>query len=348
MNDLFGDVSGTKPPDTSPPPPAILERPDPFDGILGHVGPLRILSTALASGRVPHAYLFTGPEGVGKTTVAESLAAALLCTNKDHRPCGHCAACGRTAHGNPFNLQRIVPDGAQIKIEQIRTMTDLMMTGPDRGVVILGPAEAMRDQAANALLKTLEEPPSGWTLILTASSAEALLPTIRSRCQHISFGRLPERDSATVLRRAGVESRYLDDMTRLAQGSPGALLRTGMDADELMDDFRAAVGLFSPNTLESPMGILAAAETWGRDPDTTRRFLTWAQVWVSEALHHACNEGGRGGDESAIGLSQNSLAETALGLDTALTLLNRNVSRQSLIEEILIMMSPTGSRASCA
>ncbi len=337
MTDLFGN-----PASPSAPPPA-----DPpgyhtaFDGIIGHRGPARILTTALNAGRVPHAYLFTGPPGIGKADMAEQLARALLCGANGPRPCGRCADCNRIAHGNAFNLQRIVPDGSQIKIEQIRTMTELMTTGPDRGVVIIGPAEAMRDQPANALLKTLEEPPPGWTMILLAASTEALLPTIRSRCQVVTFNRLSDRDTEQVLTAAGVAPDHLPLMTRLAQGAPKALLATGMEPEELAEEYRAVVGVLDTEGLKSPKWIVSAAETWGRDADTTRRFLSWAQVWVSEGLyqaHGATGRGEAGAGRWAAGLRPDTLPSVAEKLETAFRLLDRNVSRQTLIEDVLIML----------
>lgn len=336
MSGLFGDEPAAAP-------PAFDHA---FEGIVGHPGPLRILSTALAAGRVPHAYLFAGPPGVGKTTAADRLARALLCSGPGQRPCGACADCGRAAHGNAYNRLDIAPDGAQIKITQIRAMTELIATGPERGVVVLGPAETMHEHAANALLKTLEEPRKGWTLILVADAVEALLPTIRSRCQLVRFGRLGDAECTHVLARNGIAAAHLETVSRLAQGAPGALLAMGLSGVELVDDYRAAVGVLQPEALQSVEGLLAAAEAWGSDLDGTRRFLLWAQVWTSGALAAAH---GAAPDPAAAAWAAAFPASFpprfAQRLEEVAALLDRNINRQTAIEELLIMLRQARRRS---
>ena len=318
---------------------------DAFHGILGHHGPTRILRTALDSGRIPHAFLFAGPPGVGKTTVAGHLAQAILCTGADARPCGTCPDCQRAAHGNAFNRIDITPDGTRIKIEQIRSATELMITGAERGVLILSPAEAMGEQAANALLKTLEEPPSGWVLILVSANLEGLLPTIRSRCQVVHFNRLAEVDCAQILANNGMGSAHITRLSRLAQGAPGGLLKMGMSDAELMADYAEAVGVLQPNTLKSAETVIAAAESWGRDLEATRRFLTWSQVYASEALYasNGAVADFPSDDDAAAAHWANHfghrlLPDFILRLEQVFDQLGRNINRQSAIEDLLVML----------
>ncbi|MFQ5509406.1 MAG: DNA polymerase III subunit delta' [Leptospirillia bacterium] len=314
-----------------------------FDNVVGHTGAIRILTTALTSSRVPHAYLFHGPAGVGKTTTAERLAAAILCTGEDMRPCGACDACGRVADGNAYDLIRIEPDGAQIKAEQVRELQGLMRSGGARGVIIITPAERLNPTAANALLKTLEEPPPGWTLILVSTRAEALLPTLRSRCQAVRFSRLPPAHTETVLARTGVEAEHCKLLSQMAQGAPGAVLNLGLSAEALADDYAEAVSTLQPDTLDSPAQILSAAETWGREEAACRRLLLWMQMWVSNAL--AASQGAEADAlAKTTGLDPLSwsalfppafLAEFGGAVQEATERLDRNVNRQSTIEALL-------------
>jgi DNA polymerase-3 subunit delta' len=319
---------------------------------VGHAGPVRILTAALAAGRVPHALLLHGPAGVGKGTAAERLAAALLCGDPRRRPCGACDACRRIAHGDPYDVVRLEPDGAWIKVEQVRALTDLMRAGPERAVVLIDPADAMNDQTANALLKTLEEPPPGWTLVLVTARPERLLPTLRSRCQAVRFGRLDAAGTRRVLAAHGVPEAELPVLARIADGAPGAVLGAGMPAPELAREYADAIAVLDPAALHSPTTIFSAAEAWGRDPERTRRFLRWVQMWVSEALCPA--EGtsmqtapnahpapaGDGDDAARWGarFRPGFLAEFTLAVQEAEERLERNINRPTAIEALLVTL----------
>ncbi len=313
---------------------------DTFAPLLGHAGPRRILTAALAAGRLPHALLFHGPAGVGKGTAARRLAEALLCTDADHRPCGTCAACGRIAHGNAYDLMTLVPDGAWIKVEQVRALKDLVESGVRPGVALVEPADAMNAATANTLLKTLEEPPPGWTFILVTARPEAVLATIRSRCQAVRFGRLSEDETRRVLTGHGVSPEHLNLAARLADGAPGAALAAGPSPAELAAEYAEAVGVLQPAALHSPTRIFAAAEAWGRDPERTRRFLHWARSWVSEALAAGVPPESKS-DAARWGarFSPATLAEFLLLAQEAEERLERNANRPTAIEALLVTLA---------
>ncbi len=156
--------------------------------VVGHEWAVALLRRSLAEGRVGHAYLITGSPHIGKTTLARVLAQALNCAHPeaDERPCGECRSCRLVSNNHHPDVQFIGPDGVYLKIGQIRDVQRQVALSPLEGrrkVYILQDMERATVEAANALLKTLEEPPSHAVLILTASEAEALLPTIVSRCQ---------------------------------------------------------------------------------------------------------------------------------------------------------------------
>lgn len=160
----------------------------------GHNWAVEHLRKSMANGRVRHAYLFLGPESVGKETLARALAMALNCTHPDPalRPCGACSSCHRIQSGNHpdvFYAQADSNTGA-LKIEEIRQMTGRIALKPFEGrfrVAIFPDFDHAQPRAQDALLKTLEEPPPHAILILLAPSAETILPTITSRSQIIQL-----------------------------------------------------------------------------------------------------------------------------------------------------------------
>jgi DNA polymerase-3 subunit delta' len=216
-----------------------------FTDIVGHEGPRTTLAQAITRDRLHHAYLFTGPDGIGKRRVALGLVARLFCGTPDAHgdACGTCRHCRRVLESaawyderSPFatkddapelaprhpDLLTLVAHGNFIKISQIREALRVIPFQPVEApcrVVLIDEAHTMNDEAANALLKTLEEPPSKTRFILTSSQPSNLLVTIRSRCQRIAFSRLPDAELRAVLARRGSDPDTIDAVLPLAGGS---------------------------------------------------------------------------------------------------------------------------------
>lgn len=162
-----------------------------FKAILGHESIKNHLSAAIASGKPSHAYIFNGEEGTGRKTMADCFAAALVCTSEEDRPCGKCMACMQAESRNHPDIIRITHEKSRIGVDDIRQgLIDDISIKPFSSnfkVYIVEEAERMTEQAQNALLKTLEEPPAYAVIILITTNTGAFLQTILSRCVTLQF-----------------------------------------------------------------------------------------------------------------------------------------------------------------
>jgi DNA polymerase III subunit delta' len=204
---------------------------------------------------MPHALLLVGATGVGKRTLAEDITAALLCeaADPDERPDGSCRACRAVDHGNHPDVHRLAPTGAGAVIpiggpgrdergvrDLVRELALLPVEGGAR-VAIISAADRMTEDAQAAFLKTLEEPPAGTILILTASDEERLLDTIRSRCVRIRLGPVPRREIEALLTEQGLaEPPVAARLARLSGGRPGAAVALADSPGSLV--IRAEIG----------------------------------------------------------------------------------------------------------
>jgi DNA polymerase-3 subunit delta' len=213
--------------------------------VRGHDQIVATLRAKIENGRFPHAMLFVGPEGVGKRTFARALAQALLCeVNPESllESCGACPGCLQAGAGTHPDLLEVArpPERSELSIQVIRDLCAGFGLKPARGVrkvAIVDDVDDMNDEAANAFLKTLEEPPPGAVLILIGTSAELQLETIVSRCQVIRFGPLAEPVLAELLLDSGVAATP-DDATRLAALGEGSVSRATGLADPELGRFR--------------------------------------------------------------------------------------------------------------
>jgi DNA polymerase-3 subunit delta' len=196
----------------------------PFSRILGQEKAVRFLKGVLSRQRIPHGYLFLGMPGVGKTSTAIAMAQALNCLEpRDAEGCGRCRSCRGIEDRSFCDLTFLEPDGQVIKIEQIRDLERVLAFKPQFGkyrVTVLREAEKMTLEAANAFLKTLEEPPPGNVLVLQASDLSQLMPTIISRCQKVRFQPVPvPLISSWLAEKKGVEQKKAMLLAKLSEGS---------------------------------------------------------------------------------------------------------------------------------
>jgi DNA polymerase-3 subunit delta' len=198
-------------------------------------------------GQAPHAVLLSGPRSIGKTTLALDLAAGLLCRdpNPAERPCRACRGCRQVASGNHLDLHRLAPEGpgGQVKIGDASNpdpgtarhlIGELALLPAEGGarVAIVEQAHRLNEDAQNALLKLLEEPPAGVTIVLCADDEEFLLPTVRSRCARVRLSAVASREIESWLGELGVaDAPQAARLARLADGRPGLALAYARSAD---------------------------------------------------------------------------------------------------------------------
>jgi DNA polymerase-3 subunit delta' len=201
-----------------------------FSEILGQDWAVRFLKEVILREKIPHGYLFLGMPGVGKTSTAVALAQALNCVEPvGGEGCGRCRPCKWLRSGNFGDLVVIRPEGQSIKIEKIRELERVLGYKPQYGryrVTVVRQAEQMTEEASNAFLKTLEEPPPGNILILNASDPSQLLSTIVSRCQKVNFRPLPiGLIREWLAQRKGVDEEKAVLLAKLSEGSLGRALQ---------------------------------------------------------------------------------------------------------------------------
>lgn len=268
--------------------------------------PWRVLADAIASGRIHHALLFATPRGYGKRALADAFASALLCQqrNADGSACGTCRSCLLVAAGSHPDLARVTfevrDDGrprTELTVDQLRALGQRLSLSSQFGgwqIALIDPADAMNASAANALLKTLEEPSTNTVIALIADDPSRLPPTIRSRCQKIDAP-LPTREEALAwLRTRGVDAAVAAATLDASMDNPGqaeAWLAEGALAvrEECASDLTAlSVARARP---------AAVAERWAADRPDLR-------LWFAAALARDEARSLAGGQRGRLGLTR--------------------------------------------
>jgi DNA polymerase-3 subunit delta' len=250
--------------------------------VVGHEWAVKLLERSLASGRTAHAYLLLGLPQIGKTTLALNFAQALNCQDEE-KPCGQCRSCLKITHGNHPDVRVIEASNGTIKIDQIRAMQREVALSPHESrwrVYVIRQMERATTEAANCLLKTLEEPPDQVILMLTASDMDQLLPTIISRCQVLNL-----RPPAMTLVQKALEERWGVDperaklLARLSGGRLGWAVRASEDKAILqkrkrhLDEMMELIG-------QGRVERLRYAQHLSRNPDGLREVLDlWLSWW---------------------------------------------------------------------
>ena len=251
----------------------------------GHDWAVEHLRKSMANGRVRHAYLFLGTESVGKETLARGFAMALNCTHPDVHPCGECSSCHRIQSGNHPDVlySQSDPNTGVLKIEEIRQMTGRIALKPFEGryrIAIFPNFDHAQPRAQDALLKTLEEPPPHAILILLATSAENILPTITSRSQMIHLRPVPVQTIYRVLmEKHGADEQTAALIAHISGGRIGWALNALHNPDVLAAREEQLDGL--EQVLQSNRaGRFSIAEALSKDKQSLFPLLElWLTFW---------------------------------------------------------------------
>lgn len=270
---------------------------DVMRGMIGNMAAQRHLARAAASGQVAHAYLLTGPESIGKTTLAFEFAKLLLCEHPDESAgsaCGECVPCRKIAHGNHPDVRLIEPRdgkrqvGVEVVREEVVRMANRAPSEGSRRIFILPSAELMTPGAVNALLKTLEEPPEGVVLLLTTAEPENLLPTLLSRCQIIPLQGITHAELVDALaQRLGIGSGEARELAGLANGRLGWALRAWEDPGLREERARLLEQIVTLATSSRDARIRAAGAL-ASDVESARRTLELWTWWWRDVTLAAC------------------------------------------------------------
>jgi DNA polymerase-3 subunit delta' len=272
-----------------------------FANVVGHQRAKEVLSRALTHSTVHPGYIFSGPPGVGKHLVAMAFVRAWLCLESRGDACGVCDSCtsaGVAPHPDLIEVTWI-DKKKSIGVNQVRDLGSWLAQSPalcQHKAAIVDPASTLTSEAANALLKTLEEPPPGRVIVLIATRPGALPPTVRSRCQQVSFGSLSDDEVAEVLRRNRWPAQSARQAAALAEGRPGtALARDGRLWQETADSVRALLEALASGNRGA---ALAFAEATG---ETRERALASLQAIIGfSRLAARLRLGDRGAGTDAV------------------------------------------------
>src|SRR3989475_11378836 len=328
----------------------------PLLDLIGHERPTAILKASILHDRVAHAYLFFGEDRIGKRLAALRFAQAINC-EIDYGPggpdaCGACRSCRQIEARTHPDFLLIEPDqeqaNPQIKIEQIRELEQQLVYHPlvgRRKVCLIDEADRMTPGAANALLKTLEEPPDHSLLLLITSRPSALLATVRSRCQGIRFVAPARADVETALKTTRrippADARFLAMVT---QGRIGQALETDLAATRVQQDEFSA--LTSAKSLHSVGTLLTAAEALYRS-DRAPEALEWIVRWIRDLIlvsvgadpDHLLNRDRLPQlEEAGRGLRPGALLDLLADIETIQQAPTRNVNLQMALQTILLRL----------
>jgi len=333
--------------------------------IIGHRRLTTLLARAIERESLPPTLLLAGPPGVGKWAVARASAQAVNCTEPVRSPndrlaidaCGKCRACDRIARGVHVDVIAIEPDErASIKIDVIREMLGRTSYRPFEGkrrMVLIREADTVEPAAQNSLLKSLEEPPPGTSFILTTAVPGALLPTVRSRCMRLRFGRLTSSEVAAALVRDHDQSESeARDAAPLADGSIGQALALGNN--DLTALREAAMRLLQQTAgrADTPTRLQAASALYsGGKKERSREDLAVVLRLMASMLRdlEAINAGAdravlanpviAGDLESLARAFTGDRARDAFGaVDRALTALERNAGTKVVAEWLAVQV----------
>lgn len=324
-----------------------------WDEVLGHQQNKEFLQKLLKPGSRPHALLFYGMGGIGKKMLALHFAKTFLCKSADKKPCGICESCrlmdienNSFAHPD-FYLLTAEEAGKDIKIEQVKEMAKQAAFAPvlsEHKVCIIDDAGQMTAEAANSLLKLLEDPPPGWLFILITQQAERLLPTVLSRVVRLRFD-APDTSAVQQILKAKGITQNTQVLAALAGGSPGRAL--SYNQADIFAIRREALDLLKKLPLQNPFGYIAALG-WGEKYDRAATLLLTEQFiyLLRDVLLLQSGAGGQvyntdimaGLDGIAADWPLHTARQGVNAAQEAWQNINKNVSAKNVLEALVLKL----------
>lgn len=324
-----------------------------WDEVLGHQQNKEFLQKLLKPGSRPHALLFYGMGGIGKKMLALHFAKTFLCKSTSKKPCGICESCrlmdienNSFAHPD-FYLLTAEEAGKDIKIEQVKEMAKQAAFAPvlsEHKVCIIDDAGQMTAEAANSLLKLLEEPPPGWMFILITQQAERLLPTVLSRVVRLRFESPDSSAVRQILKAKGI-TQNTQVLAVLAGGSPGRAL--SYNQADIFAIRREALDLLKKLPLQNPFGYIAALG-WGEKYDRAAALLLTEQFiyLLRDVLLVQSGAGGQvyntdimaGLDGIAADWPLHTARQGVNAAQEAWQNINKNVSAKNVLEALVLKL----------
>lgn len=317
-----------------------------LESIIGQERPIWFLTQMLQKRCIPHALLFTGIDGIGKQTTARAFGMALNCLSPaGGSSCGECPSCQKVISGTHPDMVTVKPEGAFIKIGQVRAVSRQLRFAPLEGkwrVIIINDAHTMNLEASNAILKILEEPPKHTVIILTASQTMDLLPTIVSRCRQIAFRPIPyEKVSETLAELRRIDKQTATTLAVSTRGSLGKAL--SVDGEKWTIWRKRLLEQIASLSIKSVQPVFAFADALSRDKAKLADALDMIMTWFRDVLMYKVSPERIINNDYATeiryasqGRSVNELLENVEAVYAAQTAISRN-SNPRLTLEVMMM-----------
>ena len=316
-----------------------------FADILGQAQAVDVLQRAATGNRVAGAYLFAGPEGVGKATCAVVLAAALNCETAPGIGChdvARCSSCHKFQQNLHPDLIRLEPDGQFIKIDQVRAVEELLSFPPHEGrhrLVLIDGADRLNANAANALLKSVEEPRPRTLFVLVSAAAHRVTATLVSRCQRVRFVPLEPEVVLTILARQETEAdeAQLQAAASYCEGSAGRALKL-LEGDQFAALEQLVEGIMEAAGGDRTTQIFDLALEAGKDRGVINGALDLLRIRLRSALL------GQGAISPGPTPSTNSVLGQLHAVDEAQAAVRGNVHATLALENLVLSMRECGAR----
>lgn len=252
-----------------------------FENLIGNEEVKDILNKTIKNNKLTHSYMFIGPNGIGKTLFAKEFAKMILCESVEKKPCHKCKSCLELENTNHPDLIIIEPEAGTLKIEKIRQMQEKVLEKPiisNKKVYIIKDADCMTKEAGNCLLKTLEEPPSFITIIMTGSNESMFLNTIRSRCMKIAFNKIQDNLLQQYLQKQGINID--NNLLKACEGS----IEKAIKVSEKKEQYDSTWEIFKNIEKYKLLDVINKLEFLYKDKEEIYEILDYINIILQEKI----------------------------------------------------------------